>query len=511
MKRPGQVLYFSKRDAQAYFDQLRLPPNLRPFFGRPPVRADRLCRALGCSISDLAAFEDGPSGPPFKSRDRVSLVNRTWAMGFSWSSFVAQSKLLSIARSAGLQDKQILTLDAPHPAHVDEVVTIATDDAVFVHPSKLSASERLDKFDAAMSEAGVIRNPAKDESAVLETVALGCHLANDPAWVEPDLGKLIRLLLGIVAFSSATTTSARTVGALLGSAGWFAQLTQWHYSIFVRAYELARHVELDAEQPITPAAQDEFVVYAALAPLLVADLARPFLPLIACSDASPSYGYGVSVRGIDPVLAEELASLSEHRGDYLVFSDPLPTDGGQRRAGSPAQLPFSMESFTDVLSIKARVISHSGSMEAHAVLLMVQWLLRSVSRFGSRVVVGIDATAVLAVMLKGRSSAPTLRRTVRAVAAHCLGGDVLLLPLWVPTRFNPADKPSRGIRRRPAVRRAGKPYQPSATERACAARQRDWERFRRTSIYARFSGLLQDVSTDSSSDTLSASSASFLQ
>jgi len=141
-------------------------------------------------------------------------------------------------------------------------------------------------------------------------------------------------------------------------------------------------------------------------------------------------------------------------------------------------------------------------MEAHAVLLMVQWLLRSASRFSSRAVVGIDATAVLAAMLKGRTSAPSLRRSVRAVAAHCLGGDLLLLPLWVPSRFNPADKPSRGVRRRPAVRRSEKPYKPSATERALAARRREWERFLRTSPYAR---ICSDEPSDRSCHASSAS------
>jgi len=416
-------------------------------------------------------------------------------MGFSWSSFVAQSKLLAVARSAGLDDKQILTLDEPHPAHTREVVTIATDDAVFVHTSKQEASERLQRFDKEMVSHGVIRNTDKDECCATDTVALGCHLSNDPAWVEPDLSKLVTLLLGIAGFTSATATTARTVGGLLGSAGWFAQLTQWHYSVFVRAYDLARHDDLDAEVTVAAAARDEFAVYAALAPLLVADLSRPYLPLLTCSDASPSYGYGVSVRSVSAELAEELGSLSEHRGEYLTFTDFFDTVGGQRRCGVPVRLPFSMESFTDVLSIKAAVLSHSGSMEAHAVLLMIQWILRSASRFSSRAVVGIDATAVLAAMLKGRTSAPSLRRPVRAVAAHCLGGDLLLLPLWVPSRFNPADKPSRGVRRRPAERRTGKPYKPLPSERAVWDRTRQWELFRRASPYARF---LEELSATSS-------------
>ena len=64
LKMPGQTLYFSKRDAKAYFDQLKLPTWLVPFFGRPPVRADRLAKALNCSVADLAAFYDLGGCPP---------------------------------------------------------------------------------------------------------------------------------------------------------------------------------------------------------------------------------------------------------------------------------------------------------------------------------------------------------------------------------------------------------------------------------------------------------------
>jgi len=506
-KRPGVTFFFSKRDAKAYFDQLRLPSCLQPFFGRPAVRADRLAKALGCPVRDLDIFFADGLPPVVRARDMLTPVNCTWAMGFSWSSFVAQSKLVQVARASGVADRQILTLDEPHPARASEVVTIATDDAVFIHTSRSDAISRLGRFDDALVSAGVERNTTKDVCAATETVALGCHLSNSPPWVEPDLAKLVRLMLACAAFASARVTTPRTVGGLLGTAGWFAQLTQWHYAVFVRAYDLTRGQDLDAEISPTAAAQDELAVFAALAPLLVADVSRPFLSVLACSDASPSFGYGVSVRGIDQHTAEDLASLSEHRGDYLVFDDHLPTNGGQRRHGTPVRLPFSMESFTDVLSIKAPSVSHSGSMEAHAVLLMVQWILRSTSRFSSRAVVGIDATAVLAAVLKGRTSAPSLRRSIRALAAHCLGGDLLLLPLWVPSRFNPADKPSRGVRRRPVTRRAGKPYKPSTTERALASRQREWKRFLRTSPYARFLDEMHDVSSESSSGATSASLA----
>ena len=133
--------------------------------------------------------------------------------------------------------------------------------------------------------------------------------------------------------------------------------------------------------------------------------------------------------------------------------------------GAPVDFPFSKESFTDVLSIRARHTSHSGAMGAHGLLLLIKWLLRSAGRLNSRTVVGIDAQVVMHAAIKGRTSAPTLARIFRSIAAHCLAGGLMLYPIYIPTEFNPSDALSRGKRRRPLIRRATQPTRTSRLER----------------------------------------------
>ena len=128
-----------------------------------------------------------------------------------------------------------------------------------------------------------------------------------------------------------------------------------------------------------------------------------------------------------------------------------------------------------MLSIKAKHIAHSGAMEMQGLLLCVQWLLRSVARFSSRAVIGIDAKAVLYAVLKGRSSAPTFSPIVRRVAAHCLAGDLMIYPLYVPSESNAADAPSRGARKRPAVRREMQKPKWSRLKRHCHRLKRSWQ------------------------------------
>ena len=49
-------------------------------------------------------------------------------MGFSWSSFVAQSVMLGTVHNAGFTDAQLLCEEAHLPSSIAETVSIATDD-----------------------------------------------------------------------------------------------------------------------------------------------------------------------------------------------------------------------------------------------------------------------------------------------------------------------------------------------------------------------------------------------
>ena len=62
-----------------------------------------------------------------------------------------------------------------------------------------------------------------------------------------------------------------------------------------------------------------------------------------------------------------------------------------------------------------------------------------------RLVLLVDAQAVLFACAKGRSSAPTLRFELGRIAALSLAGNGLVRFIYVPSEYNPADAPSRGI------------------------------------------------------------------
>ena len=88
---------------------------------------------------------------------------------------------------------------------------------------------------------------------------------------------------------------------------------------------------------------------------------------------------------------------------------------------------------------------HITIQELRTVVALARHLVRSRAAWGSRVLVLIDSMAALGVVAKGRSSSPPLLRLARQLAAISLIFDVYFLTRYIPSEFNPADGPSRGL------------------------------------------------------------------
>ena len=85
---------------------------------------------------------------------------------------------------------------------------------------------------------------------------------------------------------------------------------------------------------------------------------------------------------------------------------------------------------------------------------MLRWIARSSARHSCKIVALVDAQTVIGALAKGRTSSPSLRQEVRRVAALVLSADLFVKYIYVPSEDNPADAPSRGVRR---VRRHREP------------------------------------------------------
>lgn len=220
------------------------------------------------------------------------------------------------------------------------------------------------------------------------------------------------------------------------------------FSVFSAVYAFVRGAPDDREVALPEDVRTELVVVACLVPLMGADLGRSFLPMLTACDAAPEYGFGVSYWPCSVRTAASIGLLAERRGDYVqLFLDP-DEEPCKDRLGQPHVLPIKKGRFRVAVSAKARWSAHSSTLEAHGLLLATKWLLRTAKHFHRRLVVLIDAKAILGAACKGRSSARTLRGIMRQLGSLLLATNSLLRLVYIPSEHNPADAPSRGRRKR---------------------------------------------------------------
>jgi hypothetical protein len=200
----------------------------------------------------------------------------------------------------------------------------------------------------------------------------------------------------------------------------------------------------------------ELALIISLAPYFEADLRRPWSSFLAATDASVEFGFGASIAKCTTDVARQVGRLAETRGAYVRLSrDGGPTDEPERpRLGESHRLRLSKRSFKDIISMKRRHDAHPGSLEASGLVLLLRWLARSKKHHSCRVPLLVDAQAVLGAAAKGRTSACSIKRDLRKIAALTLASDMFAAYVYIPSEENPADAPSRGVVKKITKKRA---------------------------------------------------------
>ena len=394
-------------------------------------------------------------------------------MGFSWSSYLAQSCLLGCLQAAGVGEHHMLADDLPPPVDLDRAVSLATDDIiVFGRHDLPSVRQRVARIDKAVADAGIEAHRGKDVNEALNTTVIGVDVV-DGTRLMPAATKMALVLVGLAHFCSRERPSCTTLQlqALLGHLAWFALLTRPVFSCLHSAYDVAR-AEGDTARHIPADTIAELIMFGSLLCWIDGDLARPWQDHIIATDASPSFGFGVSIARASSTLLRAFSREATRAGAMarLERDGIYPDEEAEKpRKGRTCRLPIAKAAFATVISSRARHGAHAGALEAGGVQLALRWLLRSPAKHGRRTVFLVDAKAVAGAIVKGRSSAPTLRRELMRIAALQLAGDILLKVVYVPSEDNPADAPSRGVVRRWRGHRSCVPV----SKKRLAQRERD--------------------------------------
>jgi hypothetical protein len=409
---------------QAYFDQLELPRALRSFFGRPSVRVSELM-AAGMSLSAIRKKVADPDG--ISPSSLLFPVSRCWPMGFSWSSFVAQSVLLARCSDAGLAPDMALCMEQPAPLDTREVFGLATDDVFhFTSRGMSAACRRMQQVDCALANGGIVRNKDKDLTAEANGTIIGIDFCCGH-FLAPHGGKLA-LVMSAVVFAILHPLSPRELMTILGHIQWFFLLSRPTFAVLDACYAFARQTPADVAQQLPREVCAELLVTALLLPALESDLRRPWSPIVTASDASVNFGFGACVAACTPNRARQLGRLAERRGDYVRLdrSGDDSDEAERPRLGTPHRLGLAKSAFQTVVQSRKQYKAHSSTLEAAGLVLLVRWILRSTARHSTRIVVLVDAKAVLGAAARGRSSSACLKREIRQLAALTLAGDLLL-------------------------------------------------------------------------------------
>ena len=373
-------------------------------------------------------------------------------MGFSWSSYLAQSTLLAALVNAGFPQERMLADDLPPPRDLDLCVSLATDDIMlFSRGWCPRARAAIQQIDLAVNDLGIQAHHGKDVNEALDCTLIGGDLQRGRR-LAPSCDKMALVFVGLVFLlgNPSVKLTGLELQAVLGHLAWFALLTRPVFSCLHEVYVEARE-QLNGKSRPRNESLIELALFTMLLPYIDADLTRPWADIVVASDASPSYGFGVSVAAAPPETLRAFSRTAARRGAFarLVRDGLYPDEEPEKpRSGRVCPLPINKAAFATVVSSRAKHAAHAGALEAGGVRLALRWFLRSASRHGLRMVLLVDAQAVLGAVAKGRSSSPSLQREIMRIAALQLVGGILLKLVYVPSEDNPADAPSRGIVRR---------------------------------------------------------------
>ena len=236
----GKPLYYSKRDAETFFDTLKLPSDLQDVFAQPPLLVGDLLRETGMNIAALSELTDDAAGVQLTDNEFVFPVHVVWPMGFSWSSAIAQGTTLACVAAAGVREECVLSVSHKPPSDQSELCLVATDDTVFIHQSHAEGTSTLQRFDGALAAAGIPRKESKDISLVEQVTILGCDVSSRPHMAEPSQVKLLKCLACCLDLLRTKWASPGAVNGLLGLLQWFSLLQRPMFGVFDQIYEFVQ-------------------------------------------------------------------------------------------------------------------------------------------------------------------------------------------------------------------------------------------------------------------------------
>ncbi|CAK0910921.1 unnamed protein product [Prorocentrum cordatum] len=374
-----------------------------------------------------------------------------------------------------------------HDGYVDNFVAIST---VASKVNRL-ASAVVERFrGAGLVATADVDSPGK--GLARDRTVLGWGISCRAAVLRPTRARVWRARQCARAVLRRGRVSGKVLEGLVGHMGFVSLVRRESLSVFDTLFAFIRRFYYE-EAPLWPSVINQLAIWEVIAPLLWRNLKSSWGPSLYAVDASPT-GLGVCS---SPISVEEAHGLGRHcerwrfsRGARLpprlqaaaaaaVSDDPevqwlsgvrdngsggfWDVDGGPPPAGSAAtvlgsglgdaretvfrEVPLELlrRDWKLVGRCKWNVEEPMSILEGRAILHALRHALRNVQNFGRRIAVLGDALVAACAVSKGRSDSRAMLKVAQSVAALCLATGCVLHCRWLPSEWNVADGPSRGL------------------------------------------------------------------
>jgi hypothetical protein len=442
----AMTLEAAKADLDNFYHRIEMPQWMWPFMALPGLRA----ADVGLTAAD-----------GYSSDAIVYPCLKTLAMGFSHAVYLAQAchEHIIDTRVPLLRRADRLTRRGSHgndgvgdPFRISELPppsddyridrvrhSVYIDDINIYGPNAAAVNAALDQYVSAMTVIGLPPKPSKTRRATSNGLeGLGIVVDGQRGQVGLSLAKLHALCAATVTLLNGNKCSSREMARMVGRWNWAMMVRRPAMSVFSAVYRFIQCAHSNRFD-IWPSVRRELSVAVRIAPLLYADIKSDWAPVVVASDAS-STGSGVTFVDLpsSPATSTALESLARVR---CVPGEAASTE---------------LKSFVEGSRWKTAVShhwrgpeEHINSLEMRAALTSVRWMvkrpcvLQPDSLQHRRVLLLTDSSTAYGALSKGRSSAYSILRSCRSIAALSLAAGLYLNLKWVPSALNPADGPSR--------------------------------------------------------------------
>ena len=303
------------------------------------------------------------------------------------------------------------------------------------------------QLDYIWSDRGIQSKVTKHVDRVSDGVALGLQLVQGK-YLVPKVERLCDLLCGVILLLSTKRTSEKHFATFFGVLQWTLLVNRPLLSCCHYVYGFL-DVENDTVVDIPMKVLNELGLITTLIFATAVDLRAGWAPFVWATDGAESFGYGGASAPCHPDVTKYLASFVHIEGHQFIPTDIY--DKTEVVNPSAVEMPLRYRDFKRRFSQRSTKRFHASKLEAGALGIAVRAISRQAMCHRQRVLLLVDAKALLFAVRKGRSSAPSFIHGLRGIAALALAADLRMHFGYIASAHNPADPPSRG-----AVNKCGK-------------------------------------------------------